>query len=131
MGTVDAMTWFRLEDTFYSHPKVMKAGNASVGLWVRCCTYSASYLLDGRVPMDIAHLYGTRRDVERLIDTGLWVIDNGDYLVPDFTQYNPTREEVESERDKKHAARSEAGRLGGIASGISRRSNSEAGAKQT
>jgi hypothetical protein len=46
------MPWFRLEDSFHNHPKVHQAGNAAIGLWVRCGTYSAQYLTDGHVPTD-------------------------------------------------------------------------------
>ena len=127
------MTWFKLSDQFYDHPKVLQAGNAAVGLWVRCCTYSSRHLLDGRIPMATAHMFGDRPQIDRLTASGLWVVGDGDageYVVPNFLDYQPTRAEVEAERSSRHSAKAEAGRLGGIASGIARRSNGEANVKQ-
>lgn len=92
------MTWFKLSDQFYDHPKVMQAGNAAVGLWVRCCTYSANKLLDGRIPAATAHLLGTNRDIDRLVATRLWIPVDGDYWVPDFLEYNPPAVKVLAER---------------------------------
>jgi hypothetical protein len=91
----DLMTWFKLSDHFYDHPKVMKAGNAPIGLWVRCCTYSANQRSDGRVPMEVAHTYGTTRDIERLTAAGLWVPGDDEYWIPNFLAYNPSRAQLE------------------------------------
>lgn len=30
------MTWFKVDDGFYDHPKVDQLPNAAVGLWVKC-----------------------------------------------------------------------------------------------
>jgi len=92
------VTWFKLSDQFYDHPKVMQAGNSAVGLWARCCSYSASQELDGRIPKAIAHTYGTRRDIERLLRSGLWIDVEGSYWVPDFLDYNPSREALAARR---------------------------------
>ena len=54
------MPWFTVDDSFYDNPKVRRAGNAAAGLWLRCGTYSARYLLDGRIPADIAATFGRR-----------------------------------------------------------------------
>jgi hypothetical protein len=66
------MPYVRVDDQVHNHPTVLTAGNAAVGLWVRCGAYSANYLLDGFVPLDVALAYGTRREVERAISAGLW-----------------------------------------------------------
>lgn len=118
------MTWFRLEDSFYDHPKVTKAGNSAVGLWVRCSTYSARQLLDGRVPMETAHLMGTRRDIDRLSATGLWIVAGDEYLIPDFLEYNPSSDQVRSIRkrdaERKRRQRETVDRDGGSGKFLSR-----------
>ena len=96
------MPWFRVEDSFHGHPKVTDAGNAAVGLWVRCGTYSAQWLTDGFVPIKIAKGYGNRREVEQLLASRLWVPADGGYLMPDFLDYNPSAEQVKL--DRKRAA---------------------------
>jgi hypothetical protein len=92
------MTWFKLSDQFYDHPKVMQAGNAAVGLWVRCCTWSSRQLMDGHIPKSTAHHYGTQRDIDRLIQTRLWIVQDDDYWVPDFLEFNPSAAKVLAER---------------------------------
>jgi hypothetical protein len=92
------MPWFRLEDSFHNHPKVHQAGNAAIGLWVRCGTYSAQYLTDGHVPTDLARRYGRTREIDALRDAHLWV-DNGDgFLIPDYLEYNPSKKQVLADR---------------------------------
>jgi hypothetical protein len=92
------MPWFRLEDSFYNHPKVTRAGNAPAGLWVRLGTYSAQYLTDGHIPADIAHQFGKPREIETLLACRLWV-ENGDgFLMPDYLDYNPSAEQVRRDR---------------------------------
>lgn len=92
------MPWFRLEDNFHLHPKVRKAGNAATGLWVRCGTYSSQYLTDGRVSAEVAHDYGRPREIDKLLESRLW-IENGDgFLMPDYLEYNPSAEQVHADR---------------------------------
>ena len=35
------MPWFIVDDSAHSHPKLIKAGNSAVGLWMRCGSYAA------------------------------------------------------------------------------------------
>lgn len=92
------MPWFRLEDNFHHHPKVRKAGNAATGLWVRCGTYSAQYLTDGRVPVEIAHDYGRQREIDALLATRLWIEKEDGFMMPDYLDYNPSAEQVLADR---------------------------------
>ena len=94
------MPWFRVEDSFHGHPKVTDAGNAAVGLWVRCGTYSAQWLTDGFVTIKIAKGYGNRREVEQLLASRLWVPADDGYLMPDFLDYNPSAQQVKLERKR-------------------------------
>ena len=98
------MAWFRLEDSFHSHPKVLRAGNAATGLWVRCGTYSAEHLLDGFVPTEVITRFGRKAETRALIDAHLWVETDGGMLVPDFLEYNPAALVVK-ERRKRDAER--------------------------
>lgn len=95
------MTWFRLDDSFHSHPKVLAAGNAAVGLFVRCGTYSAEHLTEGFVPSEVALMYGNRKLTSRLVEVGLWTPAPGvppGWVMPDYLDYNPSKEQVESDR---------------------------------
>jgi hypothetical protein len=108
--------WFRLDESFHSHPKVIAAGNEAIGLYVRCGTYAAEHLTDGFIREDIAALYGaghtgSRRNPrtgkpetlsETLARTTLWRRMRGGWLMPDYLDYNPSAEQVK--QDRKNAA---------------------------
>lgn len=116
------MTWFKIDDKFHSHPKVLTAGNSAVGLYVRCGSWVSDQLTDGFVPEQVARMYGTVKEIKALIDAGLWRRTVGGYTINDFLEYNPSAEEVKATR----ATRAEAGRAGGKRSGEARRSKAEA-----
>lgn len=92
------MPWFRLEDNFHHHPKILKAGNAATGLWVRCGTYSAQYLTDGFILAETAHEHGKAREIDALLDSRLWVEKEDGFVMPDYLDYNPSKEQVLAER---------------------------------
>lgn len=116
------MPWFRLDDSFHSHPKVVAAGNEAIGLYVRCGSYAAQHLTDGFVPDEVALLYGSRELADTLVRTKLWRRARGGWRMPDYLDYNPSREQVVD----KQKARAEAGRKGGLASGRSRQNRDTA-----
>jgi hypothetical protein len=92
------MPWFRLDDTFHSHPKVIKAGNEAIGLYVRCGSYAAQHLTDGFVPEHVALLYGTPELADTLVGAKLWRRVRAGWRMPDYLQYNPSKQAVENER---------------------------------
>lgn len=95
------MPWFRLDDSFHSHPKVIAAGNEAVGLYVRCGTYCAEHLTDGFIPEHVALLYGSSKLAETLVRTKLWRRVRGGWRMPDYLEYNPSGQQVDQERKAK------------------------------
>ncbi|WHM36292.1 mucin-2 [Streptomyces sp. BPTC-684] len=105
------MSWFKVDDTAHAHPKLLRAGNAALGLWMRAGAYAAQHLTEGAIPGVVAQLYGTAPQVRKLITAGLWHEHGhkcprcpqppaGDYVMHDYLIYNPTRARVEDERAK-------------------------------
>ncbi|MEV4036397.1 mucin-2 [Streptomyces umbrinus] len=103
------MTWFKVDDTAHAHPKLLRAGNAALGLWMRAGAYAAQHLTEGVIPGVVAQLYGTAPQARKLVASGLWHPHGhdctrcrqpaaGDYVMHDFLIYNPTRARVEDER---------------------------------
>jgi len=95
------VTWAKLDDTFHHHPKLMEVGLAAVGLYARGISYATDNLTDGRLPErwvlgQMAGEDGTLAD--QLVEAGLWDRNGSGYLVHDYADYNPTREEVENRR---------------------------------
>jgi len=96
--------WFRLAGTFSDHPKVIAAGNAAVGAWVRLACWSAEHETDGFVPQEIARRFASRRELARLVVSPrasvrplLETADDG-YLLRDFLTFNPSHAQRERER---------------------------------
>lgn len=105
------MAWFKIDDSSHMHPKIVKAGNAALGLWVRAGAYSAQHLTEGTVPAVVARQYGTAPQARKLVTVGLWHEHGhtcprcpqppvGDFMVHDFFEggRNSTRAQVEANR---------------------------------
>ncbi|MEU1494323.1 mucin-2 [Streptomyces sp. NPDC005776] len=109
------MPWFKIDDSAHSHPKFMRAGNAALGLWLRCGSYSAQHLLEGFVPKDIVKPFkGTPAQVQKLIDAGLWHDAGhdctrcpqpaGGYMIHDFFEGGRNTTRAQHEANKRGAA---------------------------
>ena len=95
------MPWFKLDDGFHSHPKVIAAGNEAVGYYVRCGTYAAQHLTDGFIPEQVALLYGSAKLADTLVQTKLWRRTRGGWRMPDYLEFNPSHEAVDNDRKAK------------------------------
>lgn len=106
------MAWFKIDDGFHCHPKVMDAGTPAIGLYVRCGSFVAQQVTDGVVPKRVAKQYGTPRQARALVDAGLWhehghdcetcpEVDANSYLIHQYLERNPSRIETELARDSK------------------------------
>lgn len=94
-----------IDEGFHSWPEIVRAGTAAAGLYTRCGSYIADHLLDGLVPFEVAALYGSQEWAKRLVDVGLWEIEEHGYrdlryFGDDAKPLNPTAEKV---REKKAA----------------------------
>lgn len=89
------MPWFKVDDRLAHHPKVMVAGNAAMGLWLRCGSWSAAHLTDGFVPMAlIGSLGGRKRDAEGLVKADLWIAEPDGYRFRNWLDYQPSAHDV-------------------------------------
>lgn len=128
------MSWTRLDDGIYDHPKVLEVDPLDRLLYVWALCWSSRHRTDGRLRRraleHVAALAGVA-DLEaaarRLVAAGLWEDDDDGWTVHDFTDYQPAAAEV----DELRAKRAEAGRRGGLASGETRRRSTEANGEAT
>ena len=120
------MTWFRIDDSFYDHPKVFDAPDCAVSLWTRAGTWSARNLTDGFVPTGLpARLCGDPETaVKELVRRGLWSRATGGFQFRDWMDYQPSAAEVKALREKRSAA----GRQGGLAKARQTSTKSQASA---
>lgn len=107
------MTWTKLDDGFWSNPKVDLAGNEAAGAYVRALSYCGRHDTDGSFPESVARFIARAKVWTILVDVALIEQVEGGYLIPDYLDFNPSAREVEERRQK----RADAGRLGGLKSG--------------
>lgn len=94
------MTWFKVDDNLAHHRKVLAAGNAAMGLWVRAGALCASQLTDGKVSPEMLRSVGTTAQARRLVDAGLWrEVDEG-YEFHEWSERQPSKQSVKEERAK-------------------------------
>ena len=94
------MPWFKIDDGFHGHPKVMNLSPSDVGVWTLAGTWCANYLTDGEITLPaVRRLGGTQENCQALVDAGLWMDEGGGtYRFKDWTDYQPSKVEVEAER---------------------------------
>lgn len=106
------MTWFRIDDKFGQHPKVLSIPRAkrraAIGLWTLSGTWSAGNLTGGFIPAIMLAEIGagaTPKDALVLVEArlsrsepGLWLISEDGWQFHDWEKYQPTREEIEERR---------------------------------
>jgi hypothetical protein len=80
----------------------MAAGNEATGLYVRCGTYAAQHSTDGFIPEQVALQYGSPELAESLVRAKLWRRVRGGWRMPDYLDYNPSKQAVD--KDRKAAA---------------------------
>ena len=122
------MPWFPVDDSFYSHPKVLATSLAARGLWVTAGSWSSAHLTDGAVPDHVlASLGGTPELAAELVAAGMWKRTRRGYVFHDWLEWGSKRTAEETRALRK--VRQAAGKKGGVASGKTR-SKTEATSKQ-
>jgi hypothetical protein len=106
------MTWFKVDDSFWGHPKRMACTSASLGLWVTAGSWAGHQLTDGTVPAHVlATLGGKPRDAQVLCAARLWhpashtcpkcpTITDG-WVFHDWQDWQPLRAKVHERRDNE------------------------------
>ena len=115
------MTWFKVDDSFHSHPKTAAVSLAAVGLWTVAGAWSGDHLTDGFVPDHMIPLLarGSTQLADELVVAGLWKRTRKGYQFHQWNERNPEATDVKALREK----RAQAGRAGGLASGKTRSKN--------
>lgn len=101
------MTWFKVDDGFYDHPKVAALPNAAVGLWVKAGAWCAKHLTDGVISAtQVRALKGSTSQISALLESGLWFELSSDrtqsgrksYAFRDWNDFNPNKADRLAER---------------------------------
>lgn len=112
------MGWARLDDGFYDHPKVVGLSLDAIGLYALALTWAHRHMgaagAVGFVPVaQVTRLAGSRakRTAAALVESGLWEVSAGGWLIHDFEDYLPAGRHPQTASEVSKA-RSEAGRKG-------------------
>lgn len=94
------MPWFKVDDSFHSHPKTLATDPAALGLWVIAGAWSSANLTDGFVStMVLSRLLPDSDELaKKLVAAGLWKRAKGGYQFHDWSDYQPNKNDVEKER---------------------------------
>lgn len=99
------VSWFKVDDSFYDHPKFLDVPNAAIGLWAKAGAWCGKHLTDGVIPASQVKLFkGTPSQINALISSGIWIEDRSEsgskvYRFHDWNEYQPSREQKLKERE--------------------------------
>jgi hypothetical protein len=99
------MTWVKLDDHFFMHPKIMTVGPAAAWLWVASIGYANANLTDGFIPagalpmIAMTHRNKASELASKLVAARLWEKQsNAGYFIHDYKDWNPSASEVLAKR---------------------------------
>jgi hypothetical protein len=96
------------DDSFADHPKVARLSDGAYRLHSSGILYCNRYLTDGRISVNQASRLIPKYRASYLLELvagGLWHhIGNDEYSIHDFLDWNRSREQVESDRERKRKA---------------------------
>lgn len=95
------MTWLKVDDSFWSHPKTMMLSADAIALWVRAGSWSCQQLTDGLISDRSLPLFGAPASaVDELVGVGFWNEVDGGYEFHDWDDYQEKSETVKDRRAK-------------------------------
>jgi hypothetical protein len=97
------MTWFKVDDRWHSHRKVIGVSLSARGLWATLGSWCAAELNGGHVPHDVVRHYASTKKLsnklsKELVDAGLWESVDGGFNFHDWHDHQPTKEVVLARR---------------------------------
>lgn len=115
------MTWVKIDDSFPDHPKIKGLKDDEFRLYMTALCYSSRYLTDGVIPLNIIRTFIESRSkvprIQALVDANLWEIVADDVVILSYSEYQFTKEKVETER-KLAAERKAKSRMSRVTEGV-------------
>lgn len=110
------MSWVRIHDAAFTHPKVVGLSDKAFRLWVWGLTYAQLHLTDGFITAD-AMPGRLKRAADDLLSKRLWEPKDAGFQIHDYLDWNDSREVIlkkragakrrlEDFREQKNASRS-------------------------
>jgi hypothetical protein len=124
------MSWVYLDDRFFSHPKVVRAGGDAGWLFLAGLAFCNGGATDGHIPKGVVARLTDRKSPKKLAqilcDVELWHDEGDDYIIHDYVDWNRTairkkEQATRAARARWDAPRTDAGAMpeqcGSICSG--------------
>ena len=114
------MAWLKLDDQIFLNRKVAQCDTSAKMLYIVGLSYCANQLTDGFIPEAtlplLAGMAGldwqiAKQSASKLLDVCLWSATQNGWQIPDYLEYNPSREQVIHNAQ----VRADAGKAGGRA----------------
>lgn len=97
-----------LDEAWHRWTEIDEIGTAAAGLYSRCGSYIADTGTDGFIPSARARMYGTPEWIQRLVEVGLWAVEEDGFRDTRYLELNKTQEQIEAAktaaaaRQRKH-----------------------------
>lgn len=108
--------WIKILNSLPAHPKILRAGDRGAWLYVCGLCYANEHLTDGFIPREVLMVAAPgvkapERLAERLVQTGLWHVAEGGWVIHDYADHQRTSTQVKETRrkDRERKARKESG----------------------
>lgn len=95
------MSWFKVDDGFWSNPKVLNLSDGATALWVRAGSYCCQHLTDGVVLSSVLRVLGSEDAAEELVAVGLWKSTRRGFEFHDWSEYQETSATVKKRREEQ------------------------------
>ena len=132
------MAWARIDDNFFNHPKVRKAGKDAVIFHMAALCHSNAFTTDGFIAEDMLELIAAQAFQRKanglakvLVECGLWDSIEGGYMIHDYLDYNYSKQQVEEIKSKRAAAGKQGGKQTQSKVSSKIQANDEQNGKQT
>lgn len=94
-----------LDEGWHGWPEIDEVGTAAAGLYSRCGSYIADRQTDGFIPSARARMYGTPEWIGRLVEVGLWAVEENGFRDTRYFPLNKAKAEIELNRARRAEAR--------------------------
>lgn len=89
-----------LDEGWHNWPEILRAGTAAAGLYARCGAYIADKKTDGFIPSELARGYGTPEWIGRLVDAGLWLVEEHGFRDTRYFELNASKADLQKRKDE-------------------------------
>jgi hypothetical protein len=96
------MTWAKVDDGFWCHPKVVGLPLEAIGVWALALSWCSKNLTDGAIPRRLVKaMEWPETAVDELVAEGLWEETDRGWLVHDYLDFNPSKSDVDAAKDSQ------------------------------